>query len=58
MNSIKRGVSGKKSRTNGSSLYMYCQTPHEIINRNTGGKKGIRSYSNNRERAPVGGMCL
>jgi hypothetical protein len=58
MNSIKRGVSGKKSRTNGSSLFMYCQTPNEIINRNTNGKKGIRSYSNNRERVPANGMYL
>lgn len=51
MNPITRGVSGKKSRTNGSSLYMYCQTPHNMLNRKpTNNKKGIRSYSNKRER--------
>lgn len=51
MNPITRGISGKKSRANGSSLYMYCQTPHSLLNRkNQPNKKGIRSYSNKRER--------
>ena len=56
MNPITRGVSGKKSRTNGSSLYMYCQTPHHLFkNKNPANKKGIRSYSNKRERVTWSG---
>lgn len=50
MNSITRGQAGKKSRTNGSSLYMYCQTPHNAISRKPQSKGGVRSYSNKRER--------
>ena len=51
MNSISRGVSGKKSRAGGSSLYMYSQTHHNLVNRKAAAnKKGIRSYSNKRER--------
>lgn len=50
MNPIGRVLTGKKSRTNGSSLYMYCQTPQSLLNRKSNNKKGIRSYSNKRER--------
>ena len=50
MNSINRGATGKKSRTNGTSFYMYSQTPHNGIGRKQTKKKGIRSYSNKRER--------
>ena len=51
MNPITRAAVGKKSRTNGSSLYMYSQTPHNMTNnKNCMNRKDARSYSNKRER--------
>ena len=50
MNSTSTGARPKKSRANGSSLYMYSQTPHEKYNRNESSrKKDIRSYSSKKE---------
>jgi len=59
MNPITRAAVGKKSRTNGSSLYMYSQTPHNMTNnKNCMNRKDARSYSNKRERINWVGVAV